>query len=165
MRTKLERLRLSTTNRPVDFFLYCKTGGHLEMNPPYQRGDVWGTTRRRNLIKSLILGIPIPSIVINDRFSANTGEEVVVIDGKQRVTSILMFMENKLTVPGSWFGYVDEWVTFDDLDIVEKRQFRNCTIGISEGQLKTIEDEMMVFDLINFGGLRQGEMDLPEDSD
>lgn len=162
MKQPLERLRLNTTNRPVDVFHYWQSQGYLEMNPPYQRGDVWGKTRRRNLIKSILLGIPIPSVVVNDRFSASNGEEIAVIDGKQRITSILQFMDGTLTVPGAWFGLDDAWVRFPDLDIVLRRKFRNHTIGVSEGQLKTLEEEKEVFDLVNFGGLQQGEVDPPE---
>ncbi len=42
----------------------------FDMDQPYQRGVVWGVKRRRNLIKSLLMGIPVPAIVINNRFGA-----------------------------------------------------------------------------------------------
>lgn len=157
---KLERLSLSQTNRPIDVLEYWSKDGQMELNPSYQRGDVWGPIRRRNLIRSILLGIPIPSIVINDRFAAGWSDSIscAVIDGKQRITSILMFLEGKLTVPGEWFG-MDGQVFFSDLSERDQRGVRMHAIPFTEGKLKSIEEEMEVFELINFGGVPQGQSD------
>ena len=132
------------------------------LNAPYQRGDVWGRIRRRNLIKSIVLGIPIPSIVINDRASAGWDEMVscAVIDGKQRITTILMFLEDQLNVPGEWFGLDRDSLVFSELPIAERRRFRRLPISFCEGQLPSLEAEREVFELINFGGVPQGESDV-----
>ena len=66
----LTRLRLSQTARPVEVIRYWHSENAMELNAPYQRGDVWGEVRQRNLIRSILLGIPIPSIIINDRATA-----------------------------------------------------------------------------------------------
>jgi len=160
----LERLRLSQTARPMDVFAHWKREGYLELSPPYQRGDVWGMIRRRNLIRSIMLGIPIPSIIINDRFAANWGNEIAVIDGKQRITTILMFMEGELKVPSVWFGIDGDEITFPELPIARQRGMKNMPLPLCEGQLRTIEEEHEVFELVNFGGVPQGESDsLPND--
>ena len=69
--SELTRLRLSQTSRPLDVVRFWEKEGVLLLSPPYQRGIVWGETRQRNLIKSILLGIPIPSIIINDRAAAS----------------------------------------------------------------------------------------------
>lgn len=154
----LKRLQLSTTNRPLDVLKHWQQEGYLYLDAPYQRGDVWGKLRRKNLIRSILLGIPIPSLIINDRFAAGWGEEIAVIDGKQRISSILMFLNNELEVPGKWFGLEGE-ITFDVLPIAQKRRFRGHAIGFSEGKLESLEQEIEVFELINYGGVPQGETD------
>lgn len=157
----LKRLELFSHNRPLDVLMHWSKNGDLLLNPPYQRGDVWGPTRRINLIKSLLTQIPIPSIIVNDRFRAKwKGKDwqFAVIDGKQRITTILMFLNSEFGVPGEWFDMPQE-VLFRDLDIVVQRGFRNRTIAISEGVLESIEDEKTVFELVNFGGVPQGESD------
>jgi hypothetical protein len=160
----LERFRLSQTARPMDVFAHWKREGHLELSPPYQRGDVWGMIRRRNLIRSIMMGIPIPSIIINDRFSANWGNEIAVIDGKQRITTILMFLEGRLKVPAAWFGIDGDEITYPELPIARQRGLKITPIPLCEGQLRTIEEEREVFELVNFGGVPQGESDsLPND--
>ncbi|GAA3510727.1 DUF262 domain-containing protein [Georgenia daeguensis] len=65
--------------------------GRLELNPSYQRGDVWPTKDAQLLIESILRGIPLPSIIVLRPDSvATTPYEVV--DGKQRLTSILRFI-------------------------------------------------------------------------
>lgn len=166
----LERLRLSQTARPIETFTYWANNGQLLLSPPYQRGDVWGAIRQRNLIRSILLGVPIPSIIINDRFAAAWNSEreklttddecIAVIDGKQRITAILAFLRGALNVPGEWFG-MSGMVTFSELPMPRQRGFRQTPIQCCEGQLSGIEAEREVFELVNFGGVPQGESDLP----
>jgi hypothetical protein len=160
----LTRLKLQSTNRPIDVLNYWYKGGDMLLDPPYQRGDVWGTKRRVNLIRSLMLGIPIPSIIINDRFAAGWSDSLscVVIDGKQRITSILLFLNDKLEVPAEWFGYPQGMLKFSQLPTPTQRGFRMHTLGFCEGQLDTLESEVEVFNLINFGGVAQGDSDTPD---
>lgn len=157
---KLERLSLSQTNRPIDVLEYWSKDDQMLLSPPYQRGDVWGPIRRRNLIRSILLGIPIPSIVINDRFGAGWSDRIscAVIDGKQRITSILMFLHGELDVPGEWFGMPGN-VIYDDLPERDRSGIRMHAIPFTEGCLKSIEEETEVFELINFGGVPQGQSD------
>ncbi len=49
----LKKVEFRNTNRSLDVVLFWRKEGPKEgllLNPPYQRGDVWGRTRRRNLI-------------------------------------------------------------------------------------------------------------------
>ncbi|BCW39598.1 hypothetical protein StoSoilB3_11330 [Arthrobacter sp. StoSoilB3] len=64
-------------------------GTDLNLNPSYQRGDVWRTGDRQALIESVIRGIPLPSVILL-RTGPDTPHEVV--DGKQRLTAILRFV-------------------------------------------------------------------------
>lgn len=156
----LVRLKLSAYNRPIDVILYWDKEKAIDLNPPYQRGHVWGKTRQRNLIRSLLLGIPIPSIIINDRASAGWSDTLscVVIDGKQRITSILKFLKGELDVPGEWFGF-DKEITFLDLPKPEQRAFRGLAIPFAEGTLDSLDKEQEVFELVNYGGVPQGRSD------
>lgn len=157
----LVRLRLSQTARPVDVIAHWHKEGALNMSAPYQRGDVWGPLRQRNLIRSILLGIPIPSIIVNDRASAQWPDDYTyaVIDGKQRCTAILAFLLGNLKVPGEWFG-MKGMISFEDLPINRQRGFRNHPIPFTEGQLSTLDDERDVFELVNYGGVPQGASDL-----
>lgn len=63
--------------------------GGLELNPSYQRGNVWTDKESSELIDSVLRGIPLPSIILNQREGDETLE---IVDGKQRLTAILRFI-------------------------------------------------------------------------
>lgn len=159
---------LRQTNRAIDVLLFwrnenneskCQIG--LLLDPPYQRGDVWGHKRRVNLIRSILMCVPIPSLIVNDRLGADWPDDyrVAVIDGKQRITTLLMFLDGQLAVPGEWFDRDEPEVIFSDLSAGQQRKFMNKPLAFSEGRLPTLAAEQEVFDLVNFGGLAQGEVD------
>jgi len=157
---EIKRLPLNTTHRPINVVLHWHREGMLNLDAPYQRGDVWGNTRRVNLMRSVLRGIPIPSIIINDRHTARWigDDSYAVIDGKQRVTTLLMFLTNQLPIPGEWLG-MNGMVTYDQLPVVKQRKIKMHALAFSEGQLKTIEEEIEVFELVNYGGVAQGDSD------
>ncbi|MDD1438693.1 DUF262 domain-containing protein, partial [Dolichospermum sp. ST_sed10] len=63
--------------------------GNIELNPRFQRRDAWDITRKSRFIESLVLGFPVPQIVL----AANRQEKgkFIVLDGKQRLLTILQF--------------------------------------------------------------------------
>ena len=63
---------------------------HLNLEPGFQRSSVWADRDREKLIDSILRNYPLPSIFLYRRFEE--GNLVYdVIDGKQRIESILMF--------------------------------------------------------------------------
>lgn len=175
----LKRQALSSGNRSIGWIrMLVNSPADVDLEPPYQRGDVWGIRRRRNLIRSLMLSVPIPSIVVNNRMEAkfaepgydsNRNTATAVIDGKQRVTTIMMFFADQLDVPASWFDpdYIvhthetvdGPYVYYSGLSRRSQLRFENCPVAVSEGVYATLEAEAELFDLVNFGGIPQGESD------
>lgn len=103
-RTPLHNLRLSPTNEPFAQLVDQWRRGSLDPNPPYQRNDVWTLDQRIELIRSLLMGVPVPAIITNRR---ERGSIRYVIDGKQRVTTMRMWFDGELFVPASWFAPED----------------------------------------------------------
>lgn len=63
--------------------------GNIVLNPSFQRRDAWKTQQKSRFIESLILGLPIPQIVLAE--SKERRGKFIVLDGKQRLLSILQF--------------------------------------------------------------------------
>src|SRR4029077_4538780 len=63
--------------------------GNIQMNPRFQRRDAWKRDRKSRFIESLIVGLPIPQIVLAE--SKKERGRFIVLDGKQRLLSILQF--------------------------------------------------------------------------
>jgi Protein of unknown function DUF262 len=63
--------------------------GNIHLNPSFQRRDAWKRDRKSRFIESLIVGLPIPQIVLAE--SKDERGKFLVLDGKQRLLSILQF--------------------------------------------------------------------------
>ncbi len=61
----------------------------IQLNPNFQRRDAWTIQRKSRFIESLMVGFPIPQIVLAE--SRKERGKFIVIDGKQRLLSLLQF--------------------------------------------------------------------------
>lgn len=65
--------------------------GQLDLAPGFQRKSVWKKNDRANLMDSIVRNYPLPAIFLHRRHD-NGNIIYSVIDGKQRIESIFMFM-------------------------------------------------------------------------
>lgn len=65
--------------------------GYLNLKPGFQRKSVWKMSDRRKLIQSILDGYPVPSIFLYRR-EENGIPVYDVLDGKQRLETIFMFL-------------------------------------------------------------------------
>jgi len=79
--------------------------GQLEIQPDFQRDVVWQKPAQTRFIDSLIKQLPIPSMCISLDYKT---DKRLVIDGLQRMTSIIQFLSD------------DEWKLSDLEDIDER---------------------------------------------
>lgn len=66
----------------------------VELSPEFQRENVWENKKKCELVESILMGIPIPVIYL---FENKDGIKQVV-DGKQRISTIIEFQNNKFTL-------------------------------------------------------------------
>ncbi|MDE1881983.1 MAG: DUF262 domain-containing protein [Euryarchaeota archaeon] len=66
--------------------------GQIDLNPEWQRRYVWPPKKQRRLIESILLGLPIPSLLL---FKDEKTGIMHVIDGKQRLQTIANFCAKK----------------------------------------------------------------------
>jgi hypothetical protein len=71
--------------------------GNISLDPAFQRRDAWSHPRKSKFIESIILGLPIPQLVLAE--SQEMKGTFIVIDGKQRLLSLQQFAGIKLA-PG-----------------------------------------------------------------
>ena len=83
----------------VSWFWDIMKNGKLNLDPPYQRRSVWSPRYRETFIDTLLLDYPAPAIFLFPAIDATTGESTYeLVDGKQRLTSIFDFLEDKFVV-------------------------------------------------------------------
>ena len=64
---------------------------NIDLNPGFQRRNAWNDNKRSKLIESIMIGYPIPEIVLAE--NKNKRNSYIVIDGKQRLLTIASFKE------------------------------------------------------------------------
>lgn len=65
--------------------------GNIQLNPRFQRRDAWDQIRKSRFIESLILGLPIPQLVLAE--DKRRRGAFIVLDGKQRLLTLRQFAE------------------------------------------------------------------------
>lgn len=109
---------------------------NLNLEPAFQRESVWQEFQRRKLIQSIYENVPIPSIFLYER-EKNSDIVYDVIDGKQRLESIFMFMGvkgfrgNKFWFRANWEEEnetMHEFLYWNELDKKEQIRILNYPI-------------------------------------
>jgi hypothetical protein len=66
-----------------------------DLSPTYQRdGGVWSLAKKQLFMDSLVNGYDIPKIYVHD-VDGKDGYEYAVVDGKQRIGTVLAFLDNE----------------------------------------------------------------------
>lgn len=165
----IEQIPFSQTNRPLTFLSHG--GPELDLDPPYQRGDLWDEDQRVQLIKSILQGLPIGVIFLNSR---DIMQPVRVVDGKQRILALQAFLNSELAVPSEWFANetdrpkspdlahaaaMKDLIFFSDLTQAGQSHFSMHAVAVYETNLATEAQERELYLRINFGGVAQTEED------
>lgn len=87
--TEINQAVVNGTDWTVETILSQINKGNIQLNPKFQRRDAWGVDRKSKFIESLILGFPVPQIVLAE--AKGRKGSYLVIDGKQRLLSIRQF--------------------------------------------------------------------------
>lgn len=159
---------LDATNRSASELARLVIDGTMTLDAPYQRGSVWTTEQRQNLVRSWLLGIPVPAIILNARYTrpewGNSEHYYACIDGKQRLQAAVAWFAGELAVPASWFrdeqvaDTIDTpdgpYVTYGHLTTPGQRYTNNrFLLPTAEAKVGTLAEEASIFGLVNGGGV------------
>lgn len=100
--------------------------GNIDLDPAFQRREAWTTTKQSRFIESLIVGLPIPQLVLAER--KGTKGRFLVLDGKQRLISMNKFMDGKLRLTGLDLRPELNGKRIDKLDDDSRTAFENQTL-------------------------------------
>lgn len=126
--------------------------------PPFQRAFVWSQNQCSRFIESLLLGLPVPGIFLFKE--ADTGKHLV-IDGQQRLKSLLYFTEGLIN--GKEFALSGletkfNGRTYKTLDEADRARLDDAVIhatvfkqDLPEGEINSVYE---VFERINTGGIK-----------
>jgi Protein of unknown function DUF262 len=147
-------MQFSSSSEPTTWFRDRYLDGQLTIKPPFQRKPVWGRKQKCYLIESILLELPIPEIYIQRETTADGKTHFSVVDGQQRMRTVLQFIGSEvdpkeseankfpldqLLTKSPWFGK-----TVAELSDPEKKHLYDYEFAIR--YLKT-NDEKQVRDM------------------
>lgn len=122
--------------------------GEIELNPDYQRKDVWNDVKKSKLVESVLRNIPIPAIYLSER------EDGIkeVIDGQQRLNTFFEFLENKIELRKLPVLYDLNRNYFNNLDVKYQRRIEDYIIHVFIIKKESHPDiKFDIFERINEG--------------
>jgi len=143
----VEQVKFHAHSQPVRQIVEEFQRGLLKLDPSFQRNGVWKPKQRIHLMRSIFQGYPIPSIFIYRHVDEESGQVVFeVIDGKQRIESLLMYMGYKL---GRFAAPIQlpDWEVPKELNWQQLRKLKKQSL-LEEYQLQIIEVEGGLSDII-----------------
>jgi len=142
----------------IAWFNARRTDHTLEISPKFQRRPVWLERERSCLLDTVCSGLPFPEIYIHHDTDPESGtERHIIVDGQQRVTSILMFIDGEVTLPNNdmWHG-----VAFSDLSLDQKQTFWNYKIVV-RGLSQTNDAEIRnLFEVLNTNNVALNDQEI-----
>ncbi|WOX11223.1 DUF262 domain-containing protein [Streptomyces sp. N50] len=93
-------LKFEIESKTVAEFRSLDKSGELILQPEYQRQAVWPERAKVSLMETILLGYPIPEIYLSYETSPEGEQTASVVDGQQRLTSLLEFLNNKFPLEG-----------------------------------------------------------------
>lgn len=134
--------------KTVAWFLEHNDRGQLELDPPYQRRSVWNDEYKRYFVDTVLRGYPSPSIFIDVTINPGAPAIYNVVDGKQRLTSLIEFTSDLFDL-GSLLRDLDlENTYWSELPATMQKEFLEyaLTVETISGSKAELED---AFDRLN----------------
>jgi len=119
-----DMIRVEPSNMSLRQVYDMITDHEINLSPDFQRNVVWDNRRKSRLIESILLRIPLPVFY----FSSNNDGILSVVDGLQRLTAIMEFMQNKLILQGLEYLDTCEGRTYSGEKKIDDRLVRRFNL-------------------------------------
>ncbi|WP_218187145.1 MULTISPECIES: DUF262 domain-containing protein [unclassified Pseudomonas] len=128
--------------------------GNIDLQPGFQRRVAWDDERKSRLIESIIVGLPVPNIVLAE--NKDSRGKFIVIDGKQRLVAVSEYMQGTYKLKGLDMRPDLNSKAFNDLPQEDREHLENATIRSSV--IRNWKDENFLY--VTFFRLNSGSLPL-----
>lgn len=149
-----EVFRARTGEYPIDMYIQWIKSGALNFGAEYQRDYVWGHQEQQTFLRVLISGFPIGSVALAKApdWDICDGPYIEVVDGKQRLTTLKLFINNEIPIV---IG--GEEIYWSEFTRSEQLAFCRPTLSAVILDDATEKDRIAYFVAVNFTGVPQSE--------
>lgn len=142
----------------ISWFNERKGDETLEISPKFQRRAVWLEKERALLLETILSSLPFPEIYVHVETNPDDGKQIyAVVDGQQRITSILKFIANEFSLPVNdvWNGEY-----FRDLPSELKTRFWDYKIVVRSLRQTNDEEIRSLFVKLNTNNIVLNDQEL-----
>lgn len=133
----------------ITWFLDLDNTKQLNLDPSYQRKSVWTSKDRMYFLDTIFRNYPCPAIFIHKITDEDGKTTYNVVDGKQRLQTILMFKNDEIRLDKN-FGDVNyDGKTFSELGTEQKRKFWDYVIVVDFVDVPDTNLINEIFDRLN----------------
>ncbi|MBK1667194.1 hypothetical protein CKO28_03945 [Rhodovibrio sodomensis] len=137
-------VKRSPRTQDISWFLDLNEKNQLDLEPPYQRRSVWSPKDKQFFIDTVLNDYPAPPIFLHKSLDEDGRPTYHVVDGKQRLETLIEFKNNRIRVPEGYGNVEIEKKKWNDLPRSVKETFWNYEIvvemlpDVSEPYIKNI---------------------------
>lgn len=133
----------------ISWFLDLYKRGLLDLTPPYQRHSVWTPKERRYFLDTIFNGYPCPPLFLYKTLSDEGVSTYHVVDGKQRLETIINFTLNKISLSAEMADEGLAGKKWKAIDIDQRRKFWNYQLAVE--MLDSVDNAFVkeIFDRYN----------------
>ena len=132
---------------PISDIRDWKELNRLEMQPDFQRRAVWGTAAKIMLMDTILSHIPMPKVFVRNVL-ADKATHRIIIDGQQRITAILDFLNDKFALEPPYLG-PHKGKTYSELPSDVQNVFLQYQIDFNEIKNASDEEVREIFSRVN----------------
>lgn len=115
----------------LSWFIDMQTQGRLELDPPYQRKSVWTPKDKQFFLDTVLNNYPCPAVYLQKE-NTERGPLYNVVDGKQRLSTVLDFHAGKIRLSKA-FGVPElRGLKFKNLPDDKKSEFYNYIFMVEQ---------------------------------
>lgn len=151
-------MEIKTVNWLVSTVRDLRTMEQIDFCPDFQRNYVWSEKQKIYLIDTLINNFSVPKVYVSQRYDGENGDTFYdVIDGQQRLTTIINFINGEFKLSKSkhpkpdYFNSKYDGKYFVDLpqDIKKRILSYSFTVDLVEGDTRDISEMFLRLNLSN----------------
>ena len=124
-------MKALASNQTITWFNQRFKENSLELSPDFQRNPVWQQPQKDYLIETILLQLPVPEIYMVNRIKPTGESTYVIVDGQQRLRTILEFVNSEIELRTPPMGR-PTIRKFADLSDDEKQRFWRYPIVVRD---------------------------------
>ncbi|MBU0663407.1 MAG: DUF262 domain-containing protein [Proteobacteria bacterium] len=121
----------SPNQQDLSWFIDMENQERLDLEPPYQRRSVWTPKDRYFFLDTIFNNYPSPAIYLQKE-NTTKGPKYNVVDGKQRLQTVLRYYHNKYAIPQNFPIVELRGKKFKDISAEYSSKFYNYVFSVEQ---------------------------------